>query len=370
MAIHDWLSVLRSEYLQNFIKNGGGAVKFVVPGDSAEHQELWDELKSMSQEEGYAFAQVDAATTKVHMVDKLFSAVARQVDWDQLAHSFLCCTLLESSYLVPASREEFSLSQIAYLNGLDLGEMRAVINTRLRERLSHDYAMNQEFRQAMLKLCQAQLDPQDLGVGIVEAVREWLRGGLQLISALKSAAIFQKIGRHNARHMLAYLSHWLNVSGQSGLVLAIDISSFLRDKRPPEGDSSLFYSTSAVVDGYEVLRQFIDSTDELQNCLVVVFAPPEFLSNEQRGVRKYDALYLRIWDEVRDQRKMNPLSSLIRFSGTGSSDEGTCDEGTCDEGTSGAQSSGPEQPAVSLSTITAVSPAVSPAISQGFRSYS
>ena len=171
MAIQDWLSVLRSEYLQNFIKNGGGAVKFVVPGDSAEHQELWDELKSMSQEEGYAFAQVDASTTKVHMVDKLFSAVARQVDWDQLAHSFLCCTLLESSYLVPASREEFSLSQIAYLNGLDLGEMRAVINTRLRERLSHDYAMNQEFRQAMLKLCQAQLDPPGLGVGIVEAVR-------------------------------------------------------------------------------------------------------------------------------------------------------------------------------------------------------
>ena len=160
--------------------------------------------------------------------------------------------------------------------------------------------------------------------------------------------------------MLAYLSHWLKVSGQSGLVLAVDISSFLRDNRAPEGDASLFSSTSAVVDGYEVLRQFIDSTDELQNCLIVVFAPPEFLSNEQRGVRKYDALYLRIWDEVRDQRKMNPLSSLIRFSGTGSSDEGTCDEGTCDEGTSGAQSSGPEQPAVSLSTIPAVSPSASP----------
>ena len=46
----------------------------------------------------------------------------------------------------------------------------------------------------------------------------------------------------------------------------------------------------------------------------MVFAPPSFLTNEQRGVRKYDALYLRIWDEVRDRRRANPLSSLVQIS--------------------------------------------------------
>jgi hypothetical protein len=97
--------------------------------------------------------------------------------------------------------------------------------------------------------------------------------------------------------------------------LTIDISSFLNDKRPAEPGSSIYYSTSAVVDGYEVLRQFIDSTDELQNCLIIIIAPPEFLNNELRGVRKYDALYLRIWDEVRDVNKINPLACLVRFTG-------------------------------------------------------
>ncbi len=87
--------------------------------------------------------------------------------------------------------------------------MRAVINNRLRERISRDYAMTHEFRQAMLKLCQAQLDPQDVGIGLPQAVKEWLRGELKLISPLKSASIFQKIGRHNARDMLSSLSHWL-----------------------------------------------------------------------------------------------------------------------------------------------------------------
>lgn len=315
MAIQEWLAVLRQEYLQDFIKNGGGAVKFVVPWGPAEGQELWQGLRRNARETDYAFVSVDAARTKVQLIDKLFNEVARQVDWDQLAHAFLCSTLLQGSYLVPPDREDFGLSQIASLNGLDLGEMRAIINNRLRERLSRDYAMNPEFRHAMMKLCQAQLDPQDVGAGVVQAVHDWLHGELQLISALKTASIFQKIGRHNARSMLACLSHWLNLVGQSGLVITIDISCFLNDKKPAGPDSSLHYSTSAVVDGYEVLRQFIDGTDELQNCLIIVIAPPEFLNNEQRGVRKYDALYLRIWDEVRDLNKINPLACLIRFTG-------------------------------------------------------
>lgn len=313
MSDGDWLPVLRREYLQNFLRNGGAAVKFVIPEEPREHRELWQDLEKAAQDDGYVFVAVDAANTKVHMVDKLFNEVACQIAWDDLAHSFLCLTLLDSSYLVPAEREEFSLSRIAYLNGLDVPEMRAIINNRLRERLSQDYAMTHEFRMAMLKLCQAQLDPQDLSVGVAEAVREWLRGDLRLISGLKSAAIFQKIGRHNARDLLSSLSHWLHLAGQSGLVLAIDISRFLETRKPDQPDYSLHYSPAAVVDGYEVLRQFIDNTDELHYCLMVVFAPPSFLTNEQRGVRKYDALYLRIWDEVRDRRRSNPLSSMVRI---------------------------------------------------------
>lgn len=313
MAINDWITVLRREYLQDFVKNGGAGVKFVVPWEESTGRELRESLRRMADEEGYAFVSVDAATTRVHMVEKVFNTVARQVDWDGLARDFLMDTLRDGEYLLPYDWLEFNLANVAMLNGLDVAEMRAIFNTRLRERLSRDYNMTHEFRQAMLKLCQAQLDPQDVGTGVAEAVREWLRGDLQLVSALKSAAIFQKIGRHNAREMISSLSHWLNVAGRSGLVMSVDIAQFLEGKRENAEAGSLFYSTAAVVDGYEVLRQFVDSTDELQHCLIVVFAPPEFLNDEQRGLRKYDALYLRIWDEVKDRRVTNPLSSLIRF---------------------------------------------------------
>jgi hypothetical protein len=62
------------------------------------------------------------------------------------------------------------------------------------------------------------------------------------------------------------------------------------------------------------LREFVDGTDELEFCLIVVVAPPSFLTDERRGLNLYQALRLRIWDEVRDRQRPNPLSSLVRLS--------------------------------------------------------
>lgn len=314
MPAHDWLAVLRKEYLQDFIKSGGAAVKFAVPLEGMEQKRLLDPLKQMSEEDGYLFVSVDAATTKAHMIDRLFHAIAKQVTWDDFAYTFLCSTLLESQYRLPDDRKDFSLKQLAVLNELDLGEMRRVINVRLKDRLFKNFAMTQEFRIAMLRLCQAQLDPAEVGTGMTESVKEWLRGELRLISELKSALIFQKIGRHNGRSMLCSLSHWVHVTGKAGLVVAIDICRFLEARRPKETDGSLYYSKPALVDGYEVLRQFIDGTDELGFCLIVVVAPTTFLTDQQRGLEAYPALKFRIWDDVRDRQRPNPFSPLIRLS--------------------------------------------------------
>jgi hypothetical protein len=74
-----------------------------------------------------------------------------------------------------------------------------------------------------------------------------------------------------------------------------------------------------MLDAYEVLRQFIDGTDRLKGCLIVVFAAPEFLVVEpgSRGLGAYDALRLRVYDEVRDSRLANPMGAMVRLSATG-----------------------------------------------------
>jgi hypothetical protein len=129
--------------------------------------------------------------------------------------------------------------------------------------------------------------------------------------------IFRRIGRHNARQLLFSLAHWLWVNDRSGLLLELDVRRLGFARRPrPEERSGLYYTKTALLDAYELLRQLIDNTDELAHCAVVVVAAPEFLSDQNRGVAAYQALKLRIYDEVRDRARDNPYSSLVRVGAT------------------------------------------------------
>jgi hypothetical protein len=312
MELDDWLSVAKKEYLQDFVKQGGAAVKFIVPINGPEMLTIKSGLQRAAQEEGFLYADVDAATVKIHLIEQLFYQVAKQVDWDNLVYAFLRKTL-QDHYKLPESRNEFNLQQIAGLNGYEKPDMQQPVNNRLTEALMRDYAMTQEFRIAMIALCRHQLDPSEDSANLCVSIKEWLTGELRLVSALKRALIFQKIGRHNARHMLFSLAHWLHLSGKNGLVLVLDIVRYTQD-RPKERDGTLYYSTVAVLDCYEVLRQFIDGTDESDFCFSVVLAPVRFLDEgDRRSVGVYDALKLRIWDEIHDKIHANPLASLIRI---------------------------------------------------------
>lgn len=322
----DWLPIIQREYFGDFVMNGGAAVKFAVTETEGDRAALIDDLRKVALDEGYLFVSVDAATTKVHMIDRLFNSIARQIDWDDLAYSFLTAMLTEARYSVP-DRKDFNLSALGEANGLDTKDMRKIVNIRLRDSLFKDYEMTQEFRMAMLGLCRSQLDPGEVGTGLSGSIKQWLFGDLHLISALKPLSIFRKIGRHNGRYMLFSLSYWLRACGRGGLAMSLDISRLLYTKPKGMDDPTggLFYSLPAVRDGYEVLRQFIDGTDELQHCFICVVVPQEFVLSKDdcpRGMGAYDALRLRVSDDVSDRRYANPLYSLVRLRRDFSQQEG------------------------------------------------
>jgi hypothetical protein len=75
----------------------------------------------------------------------------------------------------------------------------------------------------------------------------------------------------------------------------------------------MFYTRAAMLDAYEMLRQFIDATDRMKGALVMVMPDAEFLDGD-RGIGTYDALRLRVYDEVRDSRLVNPMGALVRLS--------------------------------------------------------
>lgn len=310
--VADYVDFLDQEYLHGYVDQGGAAVKFAVAADDAAHAFV-GALGSAGQRAGYVVATVDAAVTRVHLLEQVFFDVARGVDWDGLAATATRAAAAAAGY--PAAPDGgVTVAELAAVHRVDARELRRDIDRELQQRVQRDYAMVAEFRMAMLRLCQAQLGAGQVSEAEHTAIVDWLRGDLRLISALKSALIFRRIGRPNARPLLFSLAHWLAVNGHAGLVLILDVRRLGSARRPsPEERQGRYYTKSALLDAYEVLRQLVDNTDEAAHCFVAVVTSPAFVTDSGRGLDAYQALKLRIFDEVRDRHRDNPYSSLLRL---------------------------------------------------------
>lgn len=309
---------IQEEYLSSFIKGGGAAIKFCVFGEEHTNSTVNDFLGDTAEgaiRSGYQVARVDAATSKVQMIEQIFFAVARQIDWKTLANNYARNAVAQVGYPVPNDNENPSVATLAFYYAVDERELKRDINQQLQNMIFKDYAMVQEFRIAMLRLCQYQLQTGQVSDAENDSIHAWLTGDLHQISLLKTARIFRRIARHNARQMLFSLSRWLVLGGYSGLLLSIDIRQFAKTKpNDYSGPPEIFYSKSAIMDAYESLRQLVDNTDEFSNIATLVLTRPEFLSDPNRGVGVYQALKLRIFDEVRDKNRDNPYAAVVRLS--------------------------------------------------------
>jgi hypothetical protein len=314
----EWAIVVEREYLGGFVRQGGASVKFAAAATDAGRAELRDRLMGVAEADSYQCVILDATEVRVHLSDRLFHAVAQQVDWDGLARAFVEPLLRRRGLRLPPSGEPVSVTRLADLNAAPEELLRNDLRSALAHALFEDYSMTREFRLAMFALCAAQLDPTD-NPALNAAIKRWLCGELRLISEVKRALIFRKINRTNARHMLFSLAHWLTLAGKSGLVLVMDVARYAEAVRPALRGEGNYYSTSATIDLFEVLRQLMDATDEVHSCFVAVLVAPNFLQlqlqDDRRGIRSYQALYFRIWDEVYDRNRENPLASLVRIAG-------------------------------------------------------
>ena len=314
MSPREWITVIQREYLQQYVREGGSAVKFAVGCEDVDLSQLSAQLRVMAQQEEFLVVNADAKTTKVHLIDLLFHEIARQIDWDDLAYQFLKRLLAENHCQTPESAKDCHWAFLATLNGRDEADLKRDLNSWLEHTLYRDYHMSLEFRLAMMQLCLARLEPPGTASKLATSIKAWLRGELRQISALKEALIFQKVTRNNARYLITSLTHWIRLIEKRGLVVSMDIAAFLKSKSVKQTSSGLSYTASAVLDAYEMLRQFIDGTDEIEGLLMVVMTPFEFLTNQRLGLNRYEALKLRIWDDVRDKYRQNPLAPMIRLS--------------------------------------------------------
>jgi hypothetical protein len=313
VALGEWVGLLRSEYLAEFIPSGGAAVKLAVTRPDQASVVL-DSIAREAASQRYLVARVDAAQTKVHLIDRLFCAVARQVDWDGVTDRYLRALLRAHGIRVEEGLPLEDMDAIAAANGRMKPDLYGEINRLIANSLLENYALSREFRTAMALLCWGRINPQNVSPTDAEIIKLWLLGEKCSLSALKRMQIYQRIGRHNARLLLSSLALWLHEVGYAGLALLVDLNAVVTDFAP--GQNPVRYTRNAVLDTYEVLRQFIDDTDEMSHMLLVGVAGPGLLDDPRRSVDNYTALKLRTADEVRDRSRSNPLNTLVRLDAT------------------------------------------------------
>ena len=312
MGSDAYVAFLGEQYLASYLSAGGGSVKLVVAGDAGVADRFERSLCAVADQRQRLTVHLSAETTRAHMIDQVFFAVARQVDWDRIAAAVV--SIAYDDIAVPATPGRLTVAEVAADHDLDARELYRSVRRELEHTLLLDTSLPRELRRALLRLAQAQLGSGDVHPDEARVVRDWLTGEPVGLRDLRAVMIYARIGRHNARSMLTSVGRLLLRAGHRGLVLHIDLARLAEARRPPVPErTGTYYTKANVLDAYELLRQLIDATDDLVGMLVVAVVPPDLVSDERRGLLSYAALHLRVADEVRDRRRANPFASLVRL---------------------------------------------------------
>jgi len=304
---------LKREYLDSFVAAGGAAVKVAIAPSSREAEHLASDVTTAAAASGYTCVQIDAARVRTSLVQQVFFAVARAVDWRSAARAIVRDVVV-TRYGVTIEGQP-TLEAIGDAARLDIPRVRLSMEQGLQASVYRNYRLAKDFRIAMASYCLAELESDATTDQSRQTLNEWLCGDLRLISAVKDKGIFQKIGRHNARVMIASTAKWLRQAGGKGLLIVMDIERLAYPTKH-DGDDGFHYPPAHVMDTYEMLRQFIDATDEMEGVMLLITAPQVLLDDERRGFPVYKALQNRIWDDVRDSRRQNPYAPMVRLAAT------------------------------------------------------
>ena len=318
LPIQEWLDVIRDEYLQGFVKDGGSSIKFAIPVRPDLGPLLKDAFAGMAANLGYMVVRVDSSETRVHMPQEIFFRIAEQIDWRYLARRVILHLSEDIGYVtsgIDPAIEDSIIQSISEANSVDENLIRLELRRRLPQAVTRNGSMSRDFRLAMTHMCLTEMggagQSQELS-GLID----WLTGKNRRVSGVRAYSIYNTIVRTNARHFFESLLHWVRYVGYLGTVVFLDDSRITLRRNPRDGQ--LFYSRPAVMDHYELLREFIDGTDRLEGLLMVVLAEDDFLDDDIRGkgYAIYQALMGRIADEVRGRSQPNPMSTLVQLADT------------------------------------------------------
>lgn len=315
IALHpdDWASVMGQD-LAEFVGAGGALVRFVVGDSPVDVAHTRRALMDLADDSQLRFFDVDGSRTRLQYPNDILASIAEQIDFQQVVTSFLFQAVIDEGYEVPSDSAHFVLRDIAAMNDVVPRNIHEIINARIRSGIMRDRRLVRDVRYALWAIARDVL--QGKRTEVADGVPErWLRSQISSVRELRDFGIVQKVTRYNARGLIRSILTWLPTSRCNGSIVFVNALHLSQTRNLRDG--RVHYTRSALSDVYEVMREFIDETDDMSHVLLVFAMPREFLSIDPRGrgMGMYQALQFRV-SSFPEATVPNPLSNMVLLGGS------------------------------------------------------
>lgn len=287
----------QKHYLEEYIREGGSKIKFVTGRCGSGKTHLLKCMAATAREEEYMTAEFSARDVWIHDFKEIYIEVFRQSDiLDCLGRCSL--QIIRNLGFVPEDIPE-GLTFMDYLSQNDLGD--AITRREIRFQLKSMFLENPLIDNNFALACSL-LTGGILGHPLLEEQNKqmllcWLEGDRSLkLSSIRSLGLSPvRITKFNARHMLRSLAEVIHMAGNSGLFITVDNLEILLSRSSLD---PVHYTKLKREDTYESIRQLIDDIDSMKNIMFVFAFERELLDNDSAGFKSYQALWMRIQNEV------------------------------------------------------------------------
>lgn len=299
----------KKHYLDEYIREGGSKIKFVTGRAGSGKTHLLNYIAMTAWEENYVTAGFSARDIWIHDFKEIYVEVFRQCD---IVECLRRCSLQIIKNLGFAPEEiPADMTFMDYLSQNDLGD--AITRREIRLQLKSMFLENPMIDNNFALACSL-LTGGILGHPILEdqnrqMLRSWLEGDKSLkLSSIRGLGLSPvRITKYNARHMLRSLAVVIRMAGYSGLFITVDNLEILLSRSSLE---PIHYTKLKREDTYESIRQLVDDIDSMKNIMFIFAFDREMLDNDNAGLKSYQALWMRIQNEVIGER-FNRFTDIV-----------------------------------------------------------
>lgn len=291
----------KEKYLQEYIRNGGSKIKFITGRSGSGKTHFLRLMTSIAREENYKTVQFSAKNVWMHDFKELYVEIFRQCDIMKCLEAISIHLIQEMGF--DSSSIPAGMKFIDYLSQNGMGD--AITKREIRSQLRQFFLDNPMLDNNFALSC-SMLTGSILGYPILEEQNQelllsWLEGDRSVKLAQLRAMDFYpaRITKYNARHMLRSLAEVVRMGGYAGLFIAVDDMEILISRTSLE---PVHYTKVKREDTYESIRQLIDDIDSMKNIMFLYAFDRELIDNENAGLKSYQALWMRIQNEIVGER--------------------------------------------------------------------